>query len=115
MDERDYKAMNEHYTEMVRYEEDVSRVNNRIFSVIEKYIGAGFVRDLSRYIEELNCCEPFYFKDEPIGKFQEENESGCITGVWIEQWSTGMEGDSYSGNISIKLKDYKWLIIPYSC
>ena len=49
------------------------------------------------------------------GEFQQETDFGCITGIWVTQYSVGMEGDSYAGTIWVKLKDYKYLEMPFSC
>ena len=51
---------------------------------------------------------------EPIGKFQEEKYGRQINGIWVKQWSVGMEGDSWEGFICVQIKQNKYLKFGYS-
>ncbi len=50
----------------------------------------------------------------PTGDDQHESR-GVFKHVYVEQWTTGMEGDSFAGFEYLKLKNGKWLKIPYAC
>ena len=47
--------------------------------------------------------------------WKEENEFGCIVGMWVNQTTNGgFTGDEFAGTVSIKLKEDMWLHVPYS-
>lgn len=75
------------------------------------------------FLDLLECCDitdKIKVVDGPeSGKPQKDrygnfDEYGVFKEVHIDQWSTGPEGDSFSGFIYTKAKN-KWLKIPYSC
>lgn len=101
-----YKALNEYY-------DSITKWNNRILDGIEKRIGSGFRKDLEIVFDGISYGF-LSLKREPIGKFKQQEEYGCIVGWWSNSYSVGTEGDAYEGTISIKLADYVYLIIPYS-
>ncbi len=105
------------FTALAAYEEEVNRKNNRILKAIGNQIGPGYLKDLQTIIINCGCTGNFYFSEDPIGKFQTENgdDVGCITGAWVTQYNVGIEeGDSYEGTICIRLKPYKYLVMPFS-
>ena len=51
---------------------------------------------------------------EPIGAFQKEKYGRQINGIWVEQWTVGMEGDSYEGFVCVQIKPNKYLKFKYS-
>lgn len=97
--------------EMDRYHDEISRINNRIFKAIENQIGKGFLLDLKTLIEDSGCIGSFLLVESSniTGKFQSEHESGCITGIWVYQYSVADTGDSFAGTIWVKLKSNKYL------
>jgi len=107
--------MKEAYAEMAELDAETDRINNRIFKAIENQIGKGFLKDLKELIEDSECNDMFSIVDEPGGKFQEQTDFGCITGLWFTQFSAGIEGDSFYGTIWVKLKNWKYLEMPFSC
>jgi len=107
--------MKEAYDELADFYAEEESSNNRIFKAIKSQIGEGFLNDLKRLIEESECKGKFLIVDEPTGKFQKESDFGSIVGLWVTQYSAGIEGDSFFGTIWIKLKDYKYLEMPFSC
>ena len=52
---------------------------------------------------------------EKPGGSNNHEKRGMFKAVWVDQWSVGMEGDSFEGFIYGKLADGKWLKVPYSC
>ena len=52
--------------------------------------------------------------DKPVGKFQEEKFGRQIKGIWVEQWSVGMEGDSYEGFVCVESGKDRYLKFGYS-
>lgn len=52
--------------------------------------------------------------DNPTGANQDETDK-YFKEIFVEQWSTGWEGDSFSGYIYGKIDDNKWLKVPYYC
>jgi len=107
--------MKEVMDDLAAYDNETDRINMRIFKAIENQIGKGFLNDLKALIEDSECKDRFSIVDNPTGKFQQESGFGCITGIWVTQYSVGMEGDSWAGTIWVKLKDYKYLEMPFSC
>ena len=51
---------------------------------------------------------------EPTGDNQNE-QYGVFKSVFVDQWTRGMEGDSFAGFIYGKLSKGKWLKVPYEC
>lgn len=63
---------------------------------------------------KFSSYERISIVDKPNGTLQ-ENDSDYFKKVWVDQWSVGMEGDSYEGHIYAYIDDKKWLKISYSC
>ena len=55
-----------------------------------------------------------WIEKEPNGNWQEEHYGRTIKGTWVDQWSTGTEGDSFSGYVWVQIKEKKFLKISYS-
>jgi hypothetical protein len=97
--------------------DEMFRVNERIMKAIESTIGKGFAKDLRLLIEDFNCDGTWELVDSTISKYvgYQYEDFGCITGVWVDQWSTGTEGDSYAGYVYVKLKNRLFLKMGWSC
>lgn len=50
--------------------------------------------------------------DHPSGENQNEIY-GVFKEVWVDQWSTNMDGDAFEGFIYGRFKKDKWLKIPF--
>lgn len=112
---------NEVYKPLLDYAKEVRRSNKRLMRVIKRIKSPSFYRGLSAYLRELkdNCygSENMKYKitRTPRGKYQTENGCGReLKGVWCEQWSVGMDGDSYEGFVSIKLRENRFLTVNFS-
>ncbi len=112
------KQMEDIYDQILKYEQEVQCMNNRILKAIGNQIGQGFLKDLKIIIKdcEILYYEPFKFASEPndSASFQEESSFGCIPAIWVRQQSEGMDGDSFTGEIWVKLKDCKYLEMKFS-
>ncbi len=116
------EIMHEAMLEEQRYSDNCKRINDRIFRAITNQIGAGFLNDLKTLIEESEIGGAYRIVDEVPNNyhnkkelFQEESDYGCITGIWVYQHSVGDGGDSFAGQIWVKLKNYKYLEMDFAC
>ena len=105
---------------MDAYRENTERINERIFKAIRNVKGEKFEKDVREFLKHQTEVElidiegDFSLTKIKRGGYQEE-DWGSFKGIFVEQWSVGMEGDSWNGNMYIKLKKDKYLKIPYSC
>ena len=112
---RDFEK--EAYDKLAELEDDIQRKNGRIINAIRSVKGSGFVINLLELVDEISdytVYESWTLVKKPVGDKQEE-DFGLIEYVWCDQWSTGMEDDSFSGYIYVELKEHLFLKIPYSC
>jgi hypothetical protein len=112
------------YDDLIRLEKEIAYKNKTLIQQCCKIRGKSFKRYLKAVMEGCEICrygyscyEEFKIVDTPLGEWQREDEDGfgSITGVWVEQWSVGMEGDSFSGHITVKIKHGMFLQMPFSC
>lgn len=100
------------YEQLAEEEEKIRNENNDLLNSIgrtaEKWLNV--VLDGC----SLQYYQPLSIVDKPYGENQNE-KCGIFKEIWVEQWSTGMEGDSYEGYIYAKFDADKWLKIPYYC
>lgn len=116
MDKQQEKdMMTEMYAQMERDIQQEINSNNRIFRAVTSIKGKGFMDDLYELMEDSECKGKIEIVDEPRGEFQEETGFGCIVGIWVNEYSTGDSGVSFAGQIWVKIKNYKYLEIPFSC
>lgn len=97
---------------------EIDRRNTRLLKAIKKIKGKTFYRHLIALIKDANPTEwgEFEVVSNPGGKMQKETEFGrSIKYIWVDQWSVGMEGDSFEGYIWVQLKENKYLKFRYSC
>jgi hypothetical protein len=103
------------YAPMIEYEAKRQIKHENMFKVIKKLRGKAFVKDL-KYLNEYNDsnCE-FYISNKPLGKPQKETDCRIIKEIYVEQWNTGMESDSYAGNVSVEIRKGQFIVMPFSC
>ena len=105
------KGMQEYYD----YLNEENKKNHRLLNAIKKVKGKTFFKYLMEIIEESEGIKGLaQIVKEPTGKFQEEKYGRQINGIWVEQWSVGMEGDSWDGFVCVQLKENKYLKFGYS-
>jgi hypothetical protein len=105
------KQHDDAYSELMKWESEVCEHNNRILSEFKVHED-----DFTDLLTDCDITGKIEIVKEPKGTEQTEEEYGNLTITHIEQWSIGIEGDSYSGFIYAKIKGLElWLKIPYSC
>lgn len=102
------------YAPLIEYEEKRRIKHENMFKVIKKLKGKAFVQDL-KFLNQYNDsnCE-FYISKTPKGKLQNESDCKVIKEIYVEQWNTGMESDSYAGNISVEIRKDQFIVMPFS-
>ena len=108
-------AMQGGMQQFANYEKEICSKNKRLLNAIKSVKGKTFHKHLLGIIKEsegLNGLAEIV--PIPQGGYQRENWGRDIKGYWIEQWSVGMEGDSYEGNVYVQIKPNKYLKLPYS-
>lgn len=116
--EKEFKeTMDACHEEEIRYQDNVSRINERIKKVLKATRGEKFVEELLIFLEEdSDVMGAWEIVNEPKGEYQEENYGEVIKGQWVDQWRNGgMEGDDFAGDIYIEIKKDKYLKMYYSC
>lgn len=106
-----YEAMSEYYDYLALE----NKKNERLLRAIKKVKGKTFYKYLTEIIEESEGIQGLAeIVSKPTGKYQEEDYGRTIKGIWIEEWSVGMDGDSYNGTVCVQLKPNKFLKFNYS-
>lgn len=104
------------WNELAKHENAVFAYNQRLLKAIRKVKGRTFYKHLCSLLEDLRTDEKMELVNEPTGTFQTENDFGrSITGTWVDQWSVGMEGDSFEGVMCVPIRPGKYLKLKYSC
>lgn len=66
----------------------------------------------------LDCCNlsgKIEVVKEPKGDFQEDENDIFFLKIYVDQWATGMEGDSFSGFIYGLMNNGMYLKVPFDC
>lgn len=105
------KGMQEYYD----YLEQENKKNRLLLKGIKAQKGAAFYKHLLDIIEESEGITGVAeIVDTPTGEFQEEKRGRYIKGIWIEQWSVGMESDSWNGHVCVELYPNRYFKFSYS-
>lgn len=104
----DKKIVDQVYAELVKWEREVDDHNNAIID------GLNAQDDFKELIELCRITDKIEFVTEPCGTHQIESYVSFHQ-VRVDQWSTGTEGDTFSGHIYAQIHDGRWLKIPYEC
>jgi hypothetical protein len=115
IDQKEFDLVMKDYEEaMNQIVDEESRVNNRILKAIKNVKSEKFIEGLMECIEESEVRGKWAIVRKPCGDYQRENY-GVIKGIWVDQYvNGGYTGDNYEGNIYIKLKESRWLMMGYS-
>ena len=103
------EQVDEMYADIALHEKEVFDHNQEFIKSLDK-------KGQSDFEELINYCDvtgKINLVDAPKGDDQKEH-CGVFKKVHVDQWSVGMEGDSYKGFIYAKLKG-QWIEVPYSC
>lgn len=105
---------NDAYNSLIEWEKEIQDHNENILRSIKhdprnfKFLldeGCTTITDKMEWVEEPDF-EPEYSPDV----------YGVFTLTHVDQWSVGLEGDSFEGFMYVKVEGHeKWLKIPYSC
>lgn len=109
---KNIQDMNAAFEALAKVEQEVQDQNKALLKTIGRK--ASYNLNNILYGCDLSRHEPLSIVDSPKGSNQDE-KAGCFKEIWVQQWSVGMEGDSYSGYIYARFAADKWLKIPYSC
>lgn len=96
------------------YDEECNKHNKEIMEQVTAKVGDEALEDFKELLDFANVTDKLEIVSKPDGDNQNES-CGVFTEVWVDQWSVGMEGDSFEGFIYGKFADMEWLKIPYSC
>lgn len=108
-------SMEQGMKEYHAYLNEENRKNQRLLKVIKSVKGKTFYKHILDIIEESEGIKGLAcIVKEPTGKFQEEKHGKEINGIWVSQWSVGMEGDSWEGIVCVQIKPNKYLKFPFS-
>lgn len=97
---------------------EAAKYNLRILKAIKKVNGRTFHKHLINLMKDAQAVSWANWEiiSVPTGDMQNENEYGrFIKQIWVDQWATGTEGDSFDGYICVKLKPNKYLKFRFSC
>lgn len=108
-----FRVMDAYHREEERIDLENKRNNERIFKAIASLKGKEFLDSLFLCTQE---CEVAAWElcREPRGEYQQD-EFGVIKGIWVDQWTVGLEGDSFEGYVCVQLKEKLWIKGHYSC
>lgn len=115
----DQRKMAEAMSEYADFTDQVREDNEIIMQGIKALKGKSFHRHLVNLMSDVDVID--YEKmqitrEDPKGEWQNERGYGReIKGIYINQWSTGTEGDSFSGIIWVPLKPGRYLRYKYNC
>ena len=97
------------YAEIAKAEKEEHEANMKLLE--ENGIPA---EDFKNLLDYCNLTGKIEVVQKPKGDNQNE-KFGIFKQVFVDQWSVGMEGDSFAGFIYGKFDKSKWLKIPYEC
>lgn len=101
---------------------EAQRCNNRILRVIRHRFGRAYVRHLLAFLKDSEADGYMGF-DHKWEISRNKGQYDCTTDEYgrklrkysVDQWSVGIEGDSWAGHIYIELKPNRYLKVPFSC
>lgn len=107
-------AMYEGMQSWFAYEDECAKHNQELLKSIKKSKGNTFYKYLLEIIGSEGMNNKAEIVTEPVGKFQEEKYGRTIKGYWVEQWSQGMEGDSWGGHVCVQLNENEYFKFNYN-
>jgi len=97
------------YDGLAEYYKEISDHNAALINSFGKTASKHF-KDLLDFCDVTGKIE---LVDKPNGDKQNESY-GMFKNVHVDQWSVGMEGDSFAGYMYANVKG-QWIKVPYSC
>ncbi len=106
----DQEQIDKVYAELAAYDKEVREHNEKLISEI----GVTAAEDFKDLTDDIHVHEKMEIVDKPSGTNNDES-FGVFTEVFVDQWSVGMEWDSFEGFLYARFAEDKWLKIRYSC
>lgn len=104
---------NKEYNDIFKQEVDwIQEVINCNIKLVNS-IGAS-EEDIITLLDGCRVTDKMKMVDKPKGDDQSESHD-LFKSVHILQWSIGLDGDSFEGEIYAEIEENKWLMIPYQC
>lgn len=97
------------YNSLIEYENEIIEYNDNLINSFSKTAEKHF----KALINDCDVTGKIEFTDKPKGTKLNE-KYGIFKDIYVDQWTVGMEGDSFEGFIYANVKD-QWIKIPYSC
>lgn len=111
MENPSYEEIQSVYDQIEADEKEINEYNTNLL----KSIGASW-EDLELLLDCGTLNGKIEIVTKPTGHDQEyEDCEYFFKDVWVDQHSTGYEGDSFAGFIYGKIEEGKWLKVPYYC
>ena len=102
--------------ELDRDREEERRVNSRLFAILRTVKGAKWMKGLEELLWHCEVCGAMSItRARPQDKHWQKAAFDPIKEMWVEQWSRGMDGDSFEGTIWVKIDNKRWLQLSFSC
>lgn len=105
----DEQQMNDAYAEIAKAEKEDNEYNDKLL----KEIGASW-KDFKSLLDGSYHYGKIEIVNNPNGTDQDE-KVGIFKQIFVDQWTTGTEGDSFAGYIYARFDKNKWLKIRYEC
>lgn len=104
------------WAEICKQGQQIMDANLLILKDIKTRKGKAFHKHVVACIKESEGSWdwPFELIQNPIGDYQEDKWGHSFKGVWVDQRSVGMEGDSYEGTICIQIETDQYLKFHFS-
>lgn len=109
------KQYKEVFDDLSKWEKEVEENNNNILKELSREFGDSIHEDFRHCVEDCIMSAKLEIVSEPNGHPQKGESYGFLKTIWVDQWSVGNTGDSFSGFIYGQLDEKRWLKIPYDC
>jgi hypothetical protein len=106
------KFIDEGFNRLIEWEKEFETHNEAILNSIEHK-----PEDFEELLEGARITDKIEWAKSPSFKPQyNPDKYGIFTLKYVDQWSVGMEGDSFEGYMYVEVEGYEKLLkIPYSC
>ena len=105
-------AMAQAQEEIWKEEKEQQRKDQAVLDSIKLQVSEKLFKLIQKEIKDCDNSYGFEIIDERKGDDQERKDE---INIWIDQWSVGMEGDSFAGNCYVKLPSGNYLKWSYDC
>lgn len=85
--------------------------------IVKKKVSSEFFEDIQAFIKQSDFVHSAEItSNNPYsGYYQKEDGYDCLKEVWVHQYvNGGMEGDSFAGQVWIKINEEEYLTYHYS-